>query len=330
MLSHRRGRMLAMVARHQGLRAQIEAGVLDDTLPVSSLLQKCVLLGGQAGSQKMVDWARQELNGYDPKTVPEYRRLSVGLVAVMTNPAGYNPMHQRISDSVLPPRVREFLREEGTDLDIAVLHGNIGQLEALARTGKAEHTLIPWWGDIITDLLNKYSVADNTRVQLVYWPVSDSALKGLLVQVRTALAELVAELDALTPQGQDVPDKAAADHAVQLVVTGGQNRITVTSQHTANGTNISVGTAGPVTASGALGTAVGSQSASGAHSSMVGAQTTHGDHATVTGQHASGPQPADERSWWARLRKRGVIVAFSTVFAAAVAVFTWTEWTPWK
>ncbi|WP_345542170.1 hypothetical protein, partial [Phytohabitans rumicis] len=203
--------MLAMVARRQGLRAQIEAGVLDDTLPVSSLLQKCVLLGGQAGSQKMVDWARQELNGYDPKTVPVYRRLSIGLMAVMTNRAGYNPMHRRISDSVLPPRVREFLREEGTDLDIAVLHGNIGQLEALAGTGKAEHTLIPWWGDIITDLLNKYSVADNTRVQLVYWPVSDSALKGLLVQVRTALAELVAELDALTPQGQDVPDKAAAD-----------------------------------------------------------------------------------------------------------------------
>lgn len=33
-------------------------------------------------------------------------------------------------------------------------------------------------------------------------------------------AELVAELIALPPQDQDVPDKLAADQAVQFVITG--------------------------------------------------------------------------------------------------------------
>jgi len=40
------------------------------------------------------------------------------------------------------------------------------------------------------------------------------------VRVRTALAELVAELITLTPQDQEVPDKLAADQAVYFVITG--------------------------------------------------------------------------------------------------------------
>ena len=46
-----------------GLFAQIEAGVINGE-PLSSLLQKCIVLGGQAGSENMRAWARQELNGY--------------------------------------------------------------------------------------------------------------------------------------------------------------------------------------------------------------------------------------------------------------------------
>jgi hypothetical protein len=43
----------------------------------ASLLQKCILLGGQVGSERLRDWARQELKGYDRvDQVPEYRRVS--------------------------------------------------------------------------------------------------------------------------------------------------------------------------------------------------------------------------------------------------------------
>ncbi len=37
----------------QELRAR--ADVVDDAMPLSSLLQKCIMLGGQAGSEKMRD-----------------------------------------------------------------------------------------------------------------------------------------------------------------------------------------------------------------------------------------------------------------------------------
>src|SRR5580693_3174464 len=43
----------AMTHKRGGLLAQIEADVVDNTVPLSSLLQKCIVLGGQAASEKM-------------------------------------------------------------------------------------------------------------------------------------------------------------------------------------------------------------------------------------------------------------------------------------
>ena len=106
--------------------------------------------------------------------------------------------------------------------------------------------------------------------------MSNASIRGILVRVRTALAELVAELVTLTPQDQEVPDKLAADQVIQFVITGDRPTIHYSPQHAADGgTNVTVGggsAPGPVTVSGAHGSAIGSQSASGANSSVVGSQ----------------------------------------------------------
>ena len=49
-----------MANQRGGLLAQIEAEVVDDRVPLSSLLQKCIVLGGEAGSEKLRDWARRD------------------------------------------------------------------------------------------------------------------------------------------------------------------------------------------------------------------------------------------------------------------------------
>ena len=150
-MSHKRG----------GLLAQIEAGVLDDTVPLSSLLQKCIVLGGQAGSEKMRDWARRELNGYaGADTVPDYRHVPAALMAVITNNAGYNGMTERIDDSVFPAQIRDIIREK-IDLEDAILGGGIGELEALASQGTDEHRLIPSWASFIADTLNQFNMGPN-------------------------------------------------------------------------------------------------------------------------------------------------------------------------
>ncbi len=63
-------------------------------------------------------------------------------------------------------------------------------------------------------------VVGQSNLAQVYWLVSDASSRGILVRVRTGLADRVAELIALTPQDQDVPDKQAAAQAVQLNITG--------------------------------------------------------------------------------------------------------------
>lgn len=86
----------------------------------------------------------------------------------------------------------------------------------MVSQGTEEHRLIPPWSSLIADTLNKHNMAPNSRVAEVYLSVSNVSIRGILVRIRTALAELI----TLTPQDQDVPDKIAADQAAQFVITG--------------------------------------------------------------------------------------------------------------
>lgn len=272
--------------------------------------------------------------------MPDYRHVPTVLMALITNRAGYNGVARRFDDSVFPEQIREIIRKD-VDLEEAILSQGIGQLEAMASEGTQEHQLIPPWAGVIADTMNKHNMAVNGRVAEVYLSVPNAAIQGVLVRIRTALAEMVAELITLTPEGQEVPDKATADQVVQFVVTGDRSVINYTVQRAADGgTNVTVNSesaAGPVTVSGAQGSAIGSQTASGANSSVVGRQEASGAAASVVGGQAvqagrdavtagqdaavpgAGEQPAKE-GWWARLRKRGAVVAFAIVVGAIAGV----------
>jgi len=225
-------RMPAMAHKRGGLLAQIETDVVDSTVPLSSLLQKCLALGGQAESQKLRDWARWELNGYaGAETVPDHRHFHAVLMAVITNNAGYNAMTQRIGEDVFPPQIRDVIRESVGDIEDAFLPQGIGMLEGLASQGTDMHRLGPPWSSIMADTLNQFNMAPNSRIREVYWSVPNASIRGILVRIRAALAELVAELITLTAQGHNVPDKLAADQAMHLVITGDRPTIHFGDSH---------------------------------------------------------------------------------------------------
>ena len=118
-----------MAHKRGGLLAQIEVGVADDAVPLSSLLQKCLQLGGQAGSEKMRDWGRQELNGYpSADAVPDYRRVPTALMAMITNSSGYNGRPVRFSASVFPRQIQDMIREN-VDLEVAIFNQGVGELD---------------------------------------------------------------------------------------------------------------------------------------------------------------------------------------------------------
>jgi hypothetical protein len=117
--------------------------------------------------------------------------------------------------------------------------------------------------------------------------------------------------------------------ATQFVITENRPTINYSLQHATVAPPVS----GPVIVSGGQGTAIGSQTASGANSSVVSSQTVQSDHTAIAGRDAANTdtkeQPAKE-GWWARLRKRGMVVAFATIIGTVVAAFTWISWTPWN
>jgi len=215
-----------MAHKRAGLLAQIEADLIGGTVPLSLILQNCITLGREAGSDQLRAWAHEELHGYaEADTAADYRRVPAVLMARITNLVGYNGGPVRFDASIFPTHVRDGLRREEIDLDNAILGQGIGELEDMDSQGKEAYTVIPNWAPLIAEMLNRDRIAQNSRVADVYFSVSHASIHSILVRIRTALVELVAELITLTPQDQEVPDKQATDQAVQFVINGDRTTI---------------------------------------------------------------------------------------------------------
>jgi hypothetical protein len=90
-------------------------------------------------------------------------------------------------------------------------------------------------GADIVRLMN-YEIGDRfQRVMEVYWAVSGPALQGIVDGVRTALAELIGELLAGMPEGQDVPSAELTNQAVNVAVSGKKSRVTVAAAQASPG-----------------------------------------------------------------------------------------------
>ncbi|PPF34953.1 hypothetical protein [Pseudoclavibacter sp. AY1H1] len=67
----------------------------------------------------------------------------------------------------------------------------------------------------------------NGRLTELYRSVTTSTLEGAFDQIRTRLAELTAELRSGTPQGQALPRPIQAANAVNLVINGKGNWVSI-------------------------------------------------------------------------------------------------------
>ena len=71
---------------------ELQRDALDSRVPVTELLQKCLVVGGKLAVDDLADWARQELDGYkDISAVPAYRDAR-GAPEVRNPYRGYQPL----------------------------------------------------------------------------------------------------------------------------------------------------------------------------------------------------------------------------------------------
>lgn len=124
------------------------------------------------------------------------------------------------------------------------------------------------------------------------------------------------------PEGKQAPSGLAAGPAIQFVINGDVTSINYSPQTAVgDGINVTVGglRAAPVAVAGAHGSATGGQAVQA------------GRDAAAAEQQAAAARAEDlpsRESWWARLRKRGLVVALATIVGAIAAICAWVGWTP--
>jgi hypothetical protein len=211
-------------AKSRDLMVEIRRDLLAEK-PLATVLRKLILLGGDAGSTELRSWAVAELRGYSiDDDLPAYRTVTAPLQIDGVVP-GATIRHQTISSFDLPDFARDDLSESvPLRMSVREIQSLVGQ-HASSWTAKLQ----PPGASLVVRFMND-SDRINGRVTALYWAVSTIALEGVLDQVRTRLAELIAELRSTTAAGQNVPTAEQADNAVNLIINGHRNRVTVTQR----------------------------------------------------------------------------------------------------
>lgn len=200
---------------------QIERDLLGEK-PLDTLLRKLVLLGGSAGSPELRAWASMELRGYSKDDeLPSYRTINAPLQIDGALPGGI-VRHQTIGAMDIPDFARDEINER---LPLRMGVNEIQNMVSQNRSDRTVHLQPPGGPDVVTYMNGTRDM--NGRIVSLYWSVSTIALEGVLDQIRTRLAELIAELRSGTPRGQDLPSPAQAANAVNFVINGRGNRVSI-------------------------------------------------------------------------------------------------------
>jgi len=170
------------------------------------------MLAGHTQARELREWATAELKGY-PRfdLVPEYRVINASILWDIFTPfRGVETSELNIQE--LPDFARDTLAKG------LPLNQSVDELEPLVAQCEAARELLRFsvaGGDVVMDFYNRHSTRGQ-RVMAMYWAVHPAVVRGVLGQVRTALAELVAELRSNVGVSGGLPTKEQTDTAFEL------------------------------------------------------------------------------------------------------------------
>ena len=216
-------------SRASDLLDEIQRGALDPNSDLSSVLRKCIALGGESGSHALRDWAVRELKGYEgADEVPGYRTVPAPIM-VSGRTATHTFDGQQIPVSTLPSPAPEHIKEE---VELRLPVAQLTEMVASAKRAGKEYTRLGLpGGAALATLMTQESRQRNQYasqyISAVYWEVSITAIHAVVDTVRTTLVELVAELRVGLPANADAPSREQVDNAVNVTVYGKGNRVQI-------------------------------------------------------------------------------------------------------
>jgi len=215
---------------------EIHNGALDSGTNLPDLLRKCIALGGETGSERLRDWAQQELMGYGPGTeVPSYRKTA-SLLYLDGSRIGGLVRGQQVPLNMIPVEIRDKVRESMDNIEIRQPVAELVHIvESHRQKGDASVKLSPPLAQELVALINHKLAEDDRRsdpfpspfpigpsqvVERVYWEVGLNNFAAVIDAVRTVLVQLVVEIRAATPAGVSAPSREAAEQAVDVALHG--------------------------------------------------------------------------------------------------------------
>jgi len=218
------------------LLEEIHDGALDSSTKLPDLLRKCIALGGETGSERLRDWARQELMGYGPGTdVPEYRKTA-SILYLDGATTGAVIRGQQVSLNMIPAGIRDKVREAMDNIEVRQPVAQLVDLVDSHRAkGESTVNLAPPMAQELTALINHelqeadrrsdpfvppFPVPPRQTVERVYWVVGLNTFVAMIDAVRTALVQLVVEMRSAAPSGPLAPNREVAEQAVDVALYG--------------------------------------------------------------------------------------------------------------
>lgn len=162
------------------LVSQLQSDALNSKVPITELLQKCLVVAKKLGIEPLADWVRLELGGYGNDKVPEYRIVH-GEPRVFNPYNGYQPLF--FADTKL---AEHFSRMS--------FNQPIGEIEySLLQFDKTDsNVFIVGYATSVENMLRK-NIKFNLRPSLA---ISPSQFKKILDAVRKIALEWSLKLEA--------------------------------------------------------------------------------------------------------------------------------------
>lgn len=216
------------------LLRDIQDGAVDDSVSLSTLLRKALLLGSRIGVKEISQWAKRELDGYDTiKNLPAYRGPFEAMV--LGHAYGYGG---ELQHAQLP---KTAFNEEWRDshlFKISFMQG-VAALESYAAARQTLH--IPWEPDIVaaipiltegglTKLDSSWQWVEVER------SISYPVVVGVLGDIRTRLLELSAQIAEDEPAAESEkrlagPDAERVTQTFYNTIYSGATNVAIGSQH---------------------------------------------------------------------------------------------------
>lgn len=211
------------------LLREIQHGATDNTVPLSDLLRKCMVLAKRLRHQPLAEWAEQELQGYaDRESLPPYRRHKTEAKGTFVG-----PFDRRISNALIPSAAIE---ENHRDLLFTAYYTDgVANYEELLRSD-SEEMAIQWPANLVlyyqTKLMKYFKLVE------AWQPISRGAVREMLDQVRSRILAFALEIEEQNPDAGEAEVKGEPPVAPEKVnqifntyVTGGTNIVASGSQN---------------------------------------------------------------------------------------------------